>query len=523
MLYYNSIIMKVPINKIKTAGESHFNKYRSDPDDIVFSRRLTIFKIVSILSFFAYFFGGAFVCFILTILSILPLKYLTILITALTLLAIIFAFFTFKKFKKFRKFSKILKIIIMILEIAFTATFVIIFIYLNHTMNFVDSIHASEYQTEEYAILVKKDSNFNEIEDLHYGAVATYDDGSESYNKAFNELAEKINFKQVKKETLSDAVKAFTNDEADSLLIKNSLIDLAAEVFDGFKSDDCRILYVITIKTKIADLETSNINVTRDPFNIYISGIDTYGDISTVARSDVNMIVTINPRTHKILLTSIPRDYYVQLHGTTGLKDKLTHSGLYGIKMTIDTVEDFLGVNIDYYIRVNFDSTIGLIDALGGIDVTPDITFSRLNDYHWCSYYEGTPNHLDGFCALRYARERKAYGAGDMHRIQNQQEVLTAIINKLTSSRTLLTEYTKILTSLSGSLETSIPSGQIYSLINFQLDSMPSWTIERISLNGTHIDAPTYTISTEYLYVFEPIPESIAEVSAKIQEVMSEN
>ena len=482
------------------------------------------FRIISIIAFFLYFFCAAFVCIIFTTLSVLPLKYLAILIAVSALLAALFGFLTFKKsFKNSQKITKILKIVNAVFEVIFTAAFVLIFFYLNHTMNFMDSIKASEYQIENYSILVKKDSKFNEIEDLHYGTIATYDDNSESYAEALEKLGEKIKYKEVKTADLKSAVETIVASKTDSLLIKASLVDLASEVFDGFNSDDYRVLYTITIKTKIDQIVTKDLDVTRDSFNIYISGIDTYGDIATVARSDVNMIITINPKTHKILLTSIPRDYYVQLHGTTGLKDKLTHSGLYGINMTISTIEDLLGINIDFYIRVNFDSTIGLIDALGGVDVTPDITFSRRTDGRWCSYYEGVSNHLDGFCALRYARERKAYGAGDLHRIQNQQDVLMSIIDKLTSSKTLLTQYTKILSSLSGSLETNIPSNQIYALVNEQLNSMPSWTIERISLNGTHIDAPTYTISTEYLYVFEPIPESVAEVTAKIQEVMAEN
>lgn len=481
-------------------------------------------RIIRLIAFFVYIFCATFVCIIFTMLSVLPIKYLTILIAISLGLAAIFGLFTFKKeFKNSQKLTKTLKIINIVFEIIFSAVFIIVFIYLNHTMNFMDSIRASEYQIDNYSVLVKKDSKFKTIEDLHYGTIATYDDGSATYSEALDKLAEKIKYKKVEEANLGAAVAAIVNNKTDSLFIKSSLTDLATEVFEGFNIEDYNNLYTVTIKTKIENREASNIDVTKDSFNIYISGIDTYGDIATVARSDVNMIITVNPKAHKILLTSIPRDYYVQLHGTTGLKDKLTHSGLYGIDMTINTIEDLLGININYYIRVNFDSTINLIDALGGVDVTPDITFSRLTDGRWCSYYEGVVNHLDGFCALRYARERKAYGAGDLHRIQNQQEVLMSIIDKLTSSKALLTSYTKILASLSGSLETNIPSGQIYALVNEQLNSMPSWTIERISLNGTHIDAPTYTISTEYLYVFEPIPESITEVTAKIQEVMAEN
>ena len=484
---------------------------------------MNILAIISIITFLIYTLAATVICGILIWLSVLPFKYLAVVVGTAAALTLVFAFFTFKKtFKKSQKITRILKITTIIFELIFTAGFAVAFFYLNHTMNFMDSIRASEYQTETYSVLVKKDSKFKTIEDLHYGTVATYDDNSSSYQTALKELGNKIKYKKVEKPDLSAAITAIVSDETNSLLIKTSLTDLASEVFDGFNMDNYRELHTIAVKTKIERIDTANIDTTRDSFNIYISGIDTAGDISTVSRSDVNMIVTVNPKTHKILLTSIPRDYYVQLHGTTGLKDKLTHSGLYGINMTINTVEDFLGIDIDYYIRVNFSSTIQLIDALGGIDITPDLTFSRTTNGHYCQYYQGVKNHLDGTCALRYARERKAYGTGDMHRIQNQQEVLTAIIEKLTSSRAILTEYTNILSSLSGSVETSIPSSQIYSLVNKQLDSMPSWTIDRISLTGTHIDAPTYTISTEKLYVFEPNEDSIAEVTAKINEVLAE-
>ncbi len=513
--------MRIPLNKIRTANESHFDTKTQNHTK---KHKITPLKVFSVIFFLIYFLSALTVCGILVWLSVLPLKYLAIIVAVSGIFAIIFAFLTFKKFKKSKKITRFLKITTIFFEIIFSAAFAIVFFYLNHTMNFMDSIRASGYQVDNYSVLVKKDSRFETIEDLHYGTVATYNDNSESYSSALDELGKKINYKKVEEENLEAAIKDIVENNVDSILIKSSLVDLASEVFPDFDPKDYKNLYTITIRTRAIKTNDSNVDITRDPFNIYISGIDLYGDISAISHSDVNMIVTVNPRTHKILLTSIPRDYYVQLHGTTGLKDKLTHSGLYGIDMTIDTIEDLLGININYYIRVNFDSTINLIDALGGIEVTPDLTFSKLSnviDGHYCYYYEGVPNHLDGTCALRYARERKAYGTGDMHRIQNQQDVLMGIINKLTSSKAILTQYTKILSSLSGSLETNIPSGQIYNLVNLQLDSMPSWDIEKISLSGTHLDAPTYTISTEYLYVFEPNEDSIEEAVAKIKEVMA--
>ena len=265
--------------------------------------------------------------------------------------------------------------------------------------------------------------------------------------------------------------------------------------------------------------EKVGFDITTDSFNFYISGIDTYGEITTVSRSDVNIVVTVNPRTHTILLTTVPRDYEVQLHGTTGLKDKLTHAGLYGIEMSIQTIEDLLNIDIDYYLRINFDSTIKLIDALGGVEITPDATFYK--EKYNCYFKAGVTMHLDGGCALTYARERKTYEFGDLHRIENQQDILSAIINKLTTSKTLLTNYVNILASLSDSLETNIPSDQFYRLINMQLDSMPSWTIERNAVEGTEIHVPTYTYPDLELFVFQQNQESIEEATAKIEEVLA--
>ena len=272
-------------------------------------------------------------------------------------------------------------------------------------------------------------------------------------------------------------------------------------------------------QTSIDLPEKTDFDITKDPFNLYISGIDTYGEITTVSRSDVNIVVTVNPRTHTVLLTTVPRDYEVQLHGTTGLKDKLTHAGLYGVEMSIKTIEDLLNIDISYYLRINFDSTIKLIDALGGVEITPDATFYK-SKYN-CYFRAGVTMHLDGGCALTYARERKTYEFGDLHRIENQQDILSAVIEKLTTSKTLLTNYVNILASLSDSIETNIPSDQFYRFINMQLDTMPSWTIERNAVEGTEIHVPTYTYPNQDLFVFQQNPESIKEASIKIDEVLA--
>ena len=229
--------MGIPINSIKTANQKHFKNRSTDPDDAVFYRHITPLKIVGFLAFFAYFFSTCFIGIIFIMLSILPLKYLTVFIAVSALLTFLFAFTTFKKTKKFKKSMRFFKITVATIELILTAIFAIIFFYLNHTMNFMDAIRATEYQIDSYSILVKKDSKFQTTEDLHYGTIATYDDNSESYNSALEELAGKIKYKKVQKENLAEAVKAVVTDETDSLLIKNSLVDLASEVFSSFNSE----------------------------------------------------------------------------------------------------------------------------------------------------------------------------------------------------------------------------------------------------------------------------------------------
>ena len=178
--------------------------------------------------------------------------------------------------------------------------------------------------------------------------------------------------------------------------------------------------------------------------------------------------MTVNPNTHEILLTHIPRDFYVQLHGTTGLKDKLTHAGIYGIDMSVKTIEDLLGIDINYYVRVNFTTLIKIVDTIGGIDVVSDRDFSE----YGYSYKKGI-NHLDGMHALMYSRIRHVLEGGDRARGKHQEQVITAIFQKITSSEVLLKDYNKILENLTDSLQTNISSNEIKAFIKKQLDTMP--------------------------------------------------
>ena len=227
-------------------------------------------------------------------------------------------------------------------------------------------------------------------------------------------------------------------------------------------------------------------------------------------------MATINTKTHEVLLTSIPRDYYVTLY-SKGAKDKLTHSGIYGINETVSTVEELLDTDINYYIRVNFTTLIKLVDTLGGVDVYSEYDFST-GGYHFNKGY----NHVNGAQALAFSRERYSFGSGDNQRIKNQQHVIEAVINKVLNSTTILTKYTSILESLEGSFQTNIEQNDISNLVKEQLDNMESWTIDNYSLTGTGSSSATYSMGSQKLYVMLPNESSVEEAKNNIQEVLGE-
>ena len=282
---------------------------------------------------------------------------------------------------------------------------------------------------------------------------------------------------------------------------------MICEEIDGF-AKNTNVIYGTSVEVK-SDDSSKKVNVTEDSYNIYISGIDVYGDIDQVSRSDVNMIVTVNPKTRTILLTSIPRDTYLPLH-TYGAMDKLTHSGIYGIDETVSTVEDWLGVEMNYYVRINFSMLVKMVDAIGGIDVNSQYAFkSAVSDYR---YSKGV-NHLDGKAALYFARERKSFKDEDEQRIRNQQLVLKAMVDKISGSTALLTGYTDILDAVKGKMQTDLSDRDIAALVKMQLADPDKWDIKTIVLTGE--DSYEYTYSMGQRELFVSIPDEAKAEKAK--------
>ncbi len=290
---------------------------------------------------------------------------------------------------------------------------------------------------------------------------------------------------------------------------------------DAFNSFLDRISSTIVSEVPFDDSEKDLI---ERPFVLYISGVDSRTGIDNpTALSDVNILMVINPKQSKILLASIPRDTYVQLHGTEGLKDKLTHAGMYGIEMSKTTIEDFLGITIDRTLKVSFDTVVDVVDELDGIEIYSDTAMNIKSERSGkiCYFVEGK-QVIDGECALRFSRERKTYYTGDKHRGANQQEVLTAIIQKISGSKEYLLKAPEILEVAADSFETSLSRDEITSFIRMQLNEPKNWQIESIAVDGEGVLEPTYSISDQNLYVMIPDEESLKSFVDKINEYLNE-
>ena len=251
------------------------------------------------------------------------------------------------------------------------------------------------------------------------------------------------------------------------------------------------------------------------PFTVYISGIDVDGPITTTSRSDVNIIMAVNPDTHRILLTTTPRDYYVAIPGISGgQRDKLTHAGIYGIRASMATLENVYGIPLDYYVRVNFTSLITIVDALGGVDVYSEYSFSSRN----CSFRAGM-NHLNGEQALAFSRARYNFASGDNQRGKNQEAVLTAIINKVTSPEILL-HADELIETAAGCTQTSVSRDEISALVRRQLQEGVRWDIASQAATGTGDSQPTFSMGSLRLYVMWPNEDVIKDLSGKMKDLL---
>lgn len=380
-----------------------------------------------------------------------------------------------------------------------------------HNMN-----ETASYSEIEMSVVVPSNSSVNDVSDLTSVQAPTDADGSNINELLSHIKSEKgVDLATEKVDSYQAAYENLVNGSSKAMVFNSAYSSLLKMSYENFQSN-LKTIYSYKIKTSIKDeAKAHDSNV----FNIYISGIDTYGSISTVSRSDVNLILTVNMNTHKILMTETPRDAYVKIpDGGADQYDKLTHAGIYGVETSEKTLENLYGITIDYYARLNFDSFLKLIDALGGITVYNSQAFTSLHGNYEFPVGNVT---LDSDKALGFVRERYSLEHGDYDRGNNQMKVIQAILNKLTSLNSV-SNYSTIISNVQDSIQTDMKLDTMMKLVNTQLDSGEKFTVTSQEVTGTGStgELTSYAMPSSSLYMIKLDDASVAKASQAIKDVM---
>ena len=440
-----------------------------------------------------------------------PVKYLVPLIIVLLILFMITHALQYLKNNVSRYLGQIISLLMtIILAVGSVA--------LLKTDDVLKAVGGATYKTDNMVVVVKKDDkadNIMDAENYRFGYQTVVD---QKNTKKMVKDVEKVIGRDLKAETyesLTDEANGLLNGNIDAAIFNEGYISLIDESVEGF-SDQVKILYQYGIKTEIKEEKQASVD---EPFNVFISGIDVAGPITTNSRSDVNIIMTVNPQTKKILLTTTPRDYYVTIPEVSGEKrDKLTHAGIYGVDRSMTTLENLYGIDISYYARINFTSLVKIVDALGGVDVDSDYEFTTLHGNYKIN--KGM-NHLNGEQALGFARERYSFEDGDNQRGRDQEKVLTAIIHKAMTPA-ILKNANELIAGVSDSVQTNMTSEEMSKFIQMQLDDPSSWNVESQAVSGKGDSQSCYSSGSQLLYVMWPDETVVQNAANQIKKLQEE-
>lgn len=494
-------------------GSHHGNHHSSHHKHHKSSRRRSRFadlKIVNAALLVLYAVLAGLATYMMYAHHILAFRHLNV-VYSIILVAIFVLCLTLSILKKSRVLTTVLLIVFSIIAAVSLFAFKSL-VDVAHNMN-----ETASYSEIEMSVVVPSNSSVNDVSDLTSVQAPTDADGSNINELLSHIKSEKgVDLATEKVDSYQAAYENLVNGSSQAMVFNSAYSSLLEMSYENYQSN-LKTIYSYKIKTSLKDrAKASNSNV----FNIYISGIDTYGSISTVSRSDVNLILTVNMNTHKILMTETPRDAYVKIpDGGADQYDKLTHAGIYGVETSEKTLENLYGITIDYYARLNFDSFLKLIDALGGITVYNDQAFTALMNKK--EYPVGNIELTSGEDALAFVRERYSLEHGDYDRGNNQMKVIQAILNKMTSLKSV-SNYSTIISNVQDSIQTDMKLDTMMKLVNGQLDSGEKFTVTSQEVTGTGStgELTSYAMPSSSLYMIKLDDASVAKASQAIKDVM---
>ena len=459
------------------------------------------------------------VCAIVLQLNILPAKFLAVFFGVMALLLVGVGLFAFVKVRSNVALWRRIVSCVLALLIAFGCAAV--FKMALDTYHLLDDATGAATNSRDIYVLVRKEDPAQSLKDTkqyRYGALQDYDtEFTKQMIAAIEaETGETVNLTYFAQSAdLANGIKDHT---VDAIIANGVTLSLLTEQesFANFL-EQMRILHTLTyIEENKDDSSAGEFQITKTPFAVYISGSDTRGKKLGTSRSDVNILAIVNPTTKQVLLVNTPRDTLVPNSSGDGALDKLTHCGNYGIECSIDALESLYNVDIKYYGKINFYGFEAFIDAIGGITVYSDQSFTTNDGI----YIKKGENTLNGEEALSFSRDRKHVSGGDYTRGKNQMRVIQSVIGKLSSSTTIISKYADIMDSLEGMLATNLTMEDISSLVKMQLGDMAKWNVQTYALTGKGDMQLTYSDPGKELSVMWPDEDSQAYANTLIAKVI---
>ncbi len=460
-------------------------------------------------------------------LNMLPDKYVTVMMLALFLLAALTGVLLFVRFGK-KPVGTVRRIIACILALLIVCGCALVSKLCADAYRTMNAVTTPVEQTDvrNMYVLVRVDDPAQSLGDTAgytYAFVENHD--TEHTQTILDMVKEQTGSENTMNHytTVAQVVDSLLNEESQAVILNGASIALLVEEEDYEDLwEKARILYTVPMSTLEETEPTTEPttepegDVTNSPFVIYVSGSDTRSKYLSTSRSDVNILVIVNPVTKQVLLLNTPRDYYIPNPAGNGALDKLTHCGNYGIDCSVEALEGLYGMQIDYYAQINFTGFETLIDAVDGITIYSDQEFQARR-----TYIEKGENYLNGTQALDLCRERYNVSGGDNGRGKNQMKVIKALIEKLTSGTTIISNYSSILKSLEGMFKTNMTMDEISMLVKMQLEDMAQWDIRSFAVTGSGDYDITYSWPGQSLYVMKPHENVVAHASKLIQRVMT--
>ena len=446
---------------------------------------------------------------ILAVAQLLPAKFLLLIYVALLLVLAVIALLV-KNHKKRKPFT-----VGLVVSAVMAVALVIGGLTIGRGILTLNAITNGEVEIDYISVYVRNDNAAEKLVDTvqyKYGILESTN--REVTNQALDQLNKKLKT-EIKTEeftSITDLLDALLGGTVDAILLPDAFLPLIGEL-RGYEDAASQMRSLITLELK-SEGEMEKTPKSPNSFAVLISGIDTWGYVNAVSRSDVNILAVVNTDTKQVLLLSTPRDYYVPLSISDGVCDKLTHAGIYGIDVSMDTIGMIYDIDVDYFFRVNFSGFEEIIDSLGGVTVYSEYAFKASTTGEWFSAGE---NYLDGESALAFARERYSFKEGDRERGRNQMKVVQAVINKALSPE-LLKNFTGVMEAVEGNFQTSVPYEKITSVVRDQLNDGGEWNIVTYSVNGTEDTQCTYSMN-QPLYVIIPDEATIDTAKELIRQV----